>query len=201
MDSEVAGSCRESTLPRSDEHSTQKRMGSRRYEKLAKVTHHPNQYGFEISFFPEEWWISIVDCDLQRCEQIRWRTSWRKWRIYLLRSDWLPLRRKRLQQNRRDNEFHHYFRSQRCSCQWTNGSGRIFFPSTASTEISLSYRGSTTLTRIPRHRGFHREDDGAMDWDTLLHLPCRDNENAPRWTNSEWLDFLYRGSDKNKLHD
>ena len=40
-----------------------------------------------------------------------------------------------------------------------------------------------------------------MDWDTLLHLLCRDNENAPRWTNSEWLDLLYRGSDKNKLHD
>ena len=36
MDSEVAGSCRESTFLRSDEHSTQKRMGSRRYEKLVQ---------------------------------------------------------------------------------------------------------------------------------------------------------------------
>ena len=27
--------------------------------------------------------------------------------------------------------------------------------------------------------GFHREDDGAMDWDTLLHMLCRDCEGAP----------------------
>ena len=46
------------------------------------------------------------------------------------------------------------FVSQRCSCQWTNGSGMIFLPSTTSTERSLSYRVSKTLIRIPRHRGF-----------------------------------------------
>ena len=47
--------------------------------------------------------------------------------------------------------------------------------------------------------GFHREDDGAMDWDTLLHMLCRDCEGVPRWTNPEWLDLLHRGSDKKRF--
>ena len=47
-------------------------------------------------------------------------------------------------------------------------------------EGSLSFSVLKTMTRILRHRGFHREDDGAMDHDTLLHNLCRDCENAPR---------------------
>ena len=58
-------------------------------------------------------------------------------------------------------------------------------------EGSLSFRVSKTMTRILRHQGSHREDDGAMDWDTLLHMPCRNYENASKWTNSEWLDLLH----------
>ena len=38
-----------------------------------------------------------------------------------------------------------------------------------------------------------------MDWDTLLHMLCRDYENVPRWTNPEWLDLLQSGSDKKRF--
>ena len=41
--------------------------------------------------------------------------------------------------------------------------------------------------------------NGAMDWDTLLHMLCRDFEMAPRWTNYEWLDHPHRGSDKKRF--
>ena len=63
---------------------------------------------------------------------------------------------------------------------------------------SLSFRVSTTMTRIPRHQGSRREEDGARDWKTLLHMVCRDDENAPKWTNSKWFDLLQRRSAKNK---
>ena len=36
-------------------------------------------------------------------------------------------------------------------------------------------------------------------WDTLLQMLCRDCENAPRWTNNEWLDLLHEGSDKKRF--
>ena len=55
------------------------------------------------------------------------------------------------------------------------------------------------MTRIQRHRGFHREDEGAMVWNTLLQLLCRNCENAPRWTNNEWLDLLHEGRDKKRF--
>ena len=35
-------------------------------------------------------------------------------------------------------------------------------------EGSLSFRVSKTMTRILRHRGFHREDDGAMSWGYIV---------------------------------
>ena len=63
----------------------------------------------------------------------------------------------------------------------------------------LSFSVSKTMVRIPRHRGFHREDDGAMDWDTLLHMLSRDCDGAPKWTNLEWLDLLHRGGDKKRF--
>ena len=50
---------------------------------------------------------------------------------------------------------------------------------------SLSFRFLKRLTRILRHQDSHREDDGAMDWNSLLPMPCRDYENAPKWTNQE----------------
>ena len=55
------------------------------------------------------------------------------------------------------------------------------------------------MTRILRHQGFDREDDGAMDWNTLLPLLCRDSENASEWTKLEWLDLLRTGSDKERF--
>ena len=55
------------------------------------------------------------------------------------------------------------------------------------------------MTRILRHQGFDREDDGAMDWNTLLPLFCRDSENASEWATLEWLDFFRTGSDKERF--
>ena len=54
------------------------------------------------------------------------------------------------------------------------------------------------MTRMSRHHGLHREDDGAIDWNSLLPTLCREleYENAG-WTNQEWLD-LQKGSDKKR---
>ena len=43
---------------------------------------------------------------------------------------------------------------------------------------SLSFSGSKTMTQTLRHQGSHRGDDGAMDWNTLLHMQCRDRERT-----------------------
>ena len=64
---------------------------------------------------------------------------------------------------------------------------------------SLSYRVSKTMTRVLRLHGSHREDDGAIDWSTLLPMLCRDYENASEWTIPEWLDLLRAGSDKKRF--
>ena len=58
-----------------------------------------------------------------------------------------------------------------------------------------------SVTKTSRHRSSHREDDGAMDWNTLLPRLCRDfeYENAWRWTNQEWLEFLQKGSDRKRF--
>ena len=96
----------------------------------------------------------------------------------------------------RNNRLHNYLHCRRCQCRSIDGSGKTFLPSSTSLRGYLTLTVSKTMTRILRHRGFHREDDGAMDWDTWLHMLCRDCENAPRWMNDEWLDLLHEGSDK-----
>ena len=57
------------------------------------------------------------------------------------------------------------------------------------------------MTKRLRHHGSHREDDGAIDWNTLLLVLCLDyeNENAWDWTIPEWLDLLESGSDRNRF--
>ena len=43
---------------------------------------------------------------------------------------------------------------------------------------TLSFSGSKTMTQTLRHQGSHREDDCAMNWNTLLHMQCRDRERT-----------------------
>ena len=66
---------------------------------------------------------------------------------------------------------------------------------------SLSWRVLKIIAKMLRHQGSGREDDVAIDWNTLLPLLCRDYEyeNAGRWTNKEWLDLLKQGSDKKRF--
>ena len=66
---------------------------------------------------------------------------------------------------------------------------------------SLPCRVSKIMTQMLRHHGSHREDDGAIKWNTLLTRLCRDfeKENAGRWSNKEWLHLLQRGSDKKRF--
>ena len=47
----------------------------------------------------------------------------------------------------------------------------------------------------------HREDDGAIDWNTLLPWLCRDfeNENAGRWSHKERFNLLQQESDKKRF--
>ena len=104
-----------------------------------------------------------------------------------------------MRRNRRVNRIDHCRHSQRCSCRLINGSGKIFTPVDYVDKGSLSCRVSKTMTQVLRHQGSHREDDGAMDWNTLLHVLCRDCENAPKWTNPEWFDLLHKGSGKDRF--
>ena len=57
------------------------------------------------------------------------------------------------------------------------------------------------MTKMLPHHGSHREDDGAIDWNALLPMLCRDFqcENAGKWTNKAWLDLLRQGSDKKRF--
>ena len=57
------------------------------------------------------------------------------------------------------------------------------------------------MTKMLRHDGAHREDDGAIDWNTMLPMSCRDfeNEKARKWSNKEWLDLLQQGSVKKRF--
>ena len=64
---------------------------------------------------------------------------------------------------------------------------------------SLSCRVSKTITQVLRHQGSHREDDGTVDWITLLHVLCRDCESAPKWTNPELFGLLHKGSGKDRF--
>ena len=111
---------------------------------------------------------------------------------------WLPVRRNPLRQSTRDNRNHHHIPSPRCSYQLTNGSGRMFLPSTTSAK-HFCHTESQRLTKKLRHHGSHREDGGAIDWSTVLPMLCRNYEykNARKWTNQEWLYFLQKESDKN----
>ena len=178
------------------------RMDSRKYEHWPGIGSHRRSRIICVSiwkknqrYFHEEWWISILDCDQQGYEQRRRRASGREWEIYSLRRDG--------------------YRYGEALCEGTINSTITFvlkdFFAVRSTEVerhsavdyidkdSLSFSVSKTMTRIPRHRGLHREDDGAMDWDTWSHMVFRDNENASKCTNPEWSDLLHRGRDKKRF--
>ena len=163
------------------------------YEKKGHASS-VSMWNWNQSWIHEGWLISMEDCDLQRDEQIRWRTSRRKWWIYSLqRSD-------------------HKHGETRCDRTEGTTKSTIFVLKDVRahwpTEVEwyscrrprqqqvLSYRVSKTVTRTQRHHGSHREDDGATDWNTLLPMLFRDHENARGWTNHEWWDHLHRGNDK-----
>ena len=57
------------------------------------------------------------------------------------------------------------------------------------------------MRKMSRRHGSRREDDGAIDCNSLLLTVCRDfqRENAGRWSNPEWLDLLQEGSDKKSV--
>ena len=66
---------------------------------------------------------------------------------------------------------------------------------------SLSWRVSNIVPKMLRHHGHLRENDGAIDWNPFLPTLCRDfdKENVGRWPNTEWLNLLQRGSDKENI--
>ena len=68
-------------------------------------------------------------------------------------------------------------------------------------DVILSWRVSKIMTKMLRHHGLHQKDDGAIDWNSLLPMSCRvfENENARRWSTTEWLDLLHQGSDKKRF--
>ena len=65
---------------------------------------------------------------------------------------------------------------------------------------SLACRVSNKVTRVSRHRGLHREYDGAIDGCSVLLLlrSDSDNEGAGDFSDSQWLSLKHRGSDKTR---
>ena len=55
------------------------------------------------------------------------------------------------------------------------------------------------MTRILRHRGLHRDMDGAVEWKRWLQTLSRYHSVAPRWTNQMWIDHLHRGSNQKRF--
>ena len=49
-----------------------------------------------------------------------------------------------------------------------------------------SFKISKQMTRLLRHQGHPRENDGAIEWRRLLPAFCRDHPDAPKWTNQTW---------------
>ena len=46
-------------------------------------------------------------------------------------------------------------------------------------EKSVSFNVSKSMARTLRHRGLHLEIDGAMEWNRLLPMFCRDLKGCP----------------------
>ena len=179
--------------------------------------------GFGYAMMPiitvtSKWWkihFEKMDSRLAQCWKFKlriiwiwnWNQKWFPWRMMDLNLGlWSSedeqirqrssSRRDPLRQNRRNKPRHHYLHSQQLLCRSISGSGRTFLPPTTLIEGFLSFSVSKTMTRILRHRALYREADWAMEWNTLSSLLCRDNGNALRWTNHEWLSHMHKRSDK-----
>ena len=107
---------------------------------------------------------------------------------------WSPVRRNPLRQNRRNNSHHDYPHPRRVLCRSINGSGMTFL--LLNTLVRNPYPSVSRMTRMQRHRGLHREIDGAVEWNRWLLTFCRCHSDAPRWTNQMWIDHLHGGSNK-----
>ena len=75
---------------------------------------------------------------------------------------------KPLRQNTRGNQVHHHIPSPRCSYRIDQRKWNDIPAVDYVYKRFLSYRLSKTLTRILRHQGSHREDDGALDWEDVV---------------------------------
>ena len=94
----------------------------------------------------------------------------------------------------------HHPHPRRLLCLSINGSGQMTSPPVKMlSRKSSSFSVSKSMTRILRHRGLHREIDGATEWNRLLQTLCRYHYDAPRWTNRLWMDHLLKGSNKKRF--
>ena len=62
----------------------------------------------------------------------------------------------------------------------------IFLPPMTSSKGPYLGESRRIATNMSRHHGLHREGAGAIDW------------SSP-WSNTEWMNLLQRGSDKNSF--
>ena len=93
-------------------------MDSRRYENWPSIGSQCHvslvwMWYWNRSYIPEEWWISIVDCDQQAYEQTSTSFVKRMGHLFTTKK-WPPVRRDPLRQNRENNRLHNYLHSRRC---------------------------------------------------------------------------------------
>ena len=192
-----AGACQEQTSLRNDEDSVP--IGwIRGHEKwpLLEVKGH-------VSFVSI--WIEVRVKSLKNDGSLSvpegWTSMWKnlakKWRIEGIAAG---MEKPVVTKHKETNMVHHHHPSPKCSYQLTNGSRMLFLPSTTWAKDPCRTE-SQRLWQILRLHASHREDDGAIDWNTLLFKLSRDceYENAWIWTNQEWLGLLQKGSDKKQI--
>ena len=150
-----------------------------------QVTHHLYQYRVE----------SKID-SMQNDGSQSWIAISRGWwtytsksfqkrtRIPLTTKKWPPVRRNPLRQNRGNKSFRHYVHCQRLLCRSSSSSGKTFLPLITLMRNFLSFSVSKSMTRKQRHRGLHRELDGAMEWNRLLILICCLSSWSPKMDES-----------------
>ena len=196
--SDVLDHCREYTSPRDDERSTPKGWIRGKYKnwpsigcRRLRISSVWTLWKWNQNWFHAERWISILDCDQQRDEQITLMSFQKRTGNPFTTKKWPPVRGDPVRQNRRNNSLHHCLRSQRLLCRSISGSGKTFVPLTYVDGGSLSFNVSKTMTRILRHRDFHREIDGAMEWNRLLPI-C---DGVIKWkpqdgANQMWIGHL-----------
>ena len=96
------------------------------------------------------------------------------------------------QQKERNPKRHHHH-LQRLRCRSNFGSGWTLHPEVCDEQ---AFKISKKMTRLFQHGDLPREEDGAVEWKTLVLLFYGHSISWPSWSTRMWLHNLRRGGGK-----